>query len=102
MKRVLILLGFVMMIMLSGCGENENRDEVIRKFLGSTNEINVDCAMDMIKKENLSNEEMDILYEVARNGLDKSYKVKYTESDIEKNGQKIVGLILSLHLTCGK
>lgn len=101
MKRLLCLV-VVMMVMLSGCGENENQDEVIKKFLGSTNEINVDCAMNMIKKENLSNEEMNILFEIAKNGLDKSYKPKYTESDIEKKGKKVVGIIISLPLVCGK
>ena len=102
MKRVLILLSFVMMVMLSGCGENENRDEVIRKFLGSTNEINVDCAMDMIKKENLSNEEMNLLYEVAKNKLDESYKPKLTKSDFEKNSEKVLGMLISFPLICGK
>lgn len=58
MKRVLILLSFVMMVMLGGCGENESPQElVIKNYLIEDGVENIDCWMKEIK-EKFSNDEI--------------------------------------------
>lgn len=64
MKRVLILLSFVMMVILGGCGENESPQElVIKNYLIEDGVENIDCWMKEIK-EKFSNDEITKLVDI--------------------------------------
>lgn len=70
MRNVFILLSFVTLIVLGGCGEKETPQEiVIRDYLTKEGTENIDCWMKEIK-EKFSNDEITKLVDISLNKAD--------------------------------
>lgn len=94
MKRVFILLSFMTLIVLGGCGEKETPQEiVIRDYLIKEGEVNVDCAMKELK-EKLSNEEIITLSKISSDESSSPYELF--------NNEKIVSTLMYISFVCPK
>lgn len=84
MKRVLILLSFVMMIMLSGCGENESPKEILKMSLMKSDmfeDIDINCMVEQISSK-LNDDEIITLSQFLKDENAKDSLSKQDREDL--------------------